>query len=43
MKLMDDRPAPSFAEQVAHARMLLAWKKGLPDEHPPRQHNRFEM
>jgi len=41
-RLMEDRPPPTFAEQIAHARMLLAWKKGR-DDHPPRQNERFEM
>jgi len=43
MRLMDDRLPPSFAEQIAHARMLLSWKKGQPSDHPPRQGVRFEM
>lgn len=43
VRLMEDRPPPSFAEQIAHARMLLAWKNGRPVEHPPRQSERFEM
>jgi hypothetical protein len=42
-RLIEDRPAPSFDEQIAHARMLLSWKKGQPDDHPPRQCARFEM
>jgi hypothetical protein len=42
-RLMEDRPPPSFAEQIAHARMLLSWKKGRPSDHPPRQGARFEM
>jgi len=42
-RLMEDRPPPSFAEQIAHARMLLSWKKGRPADHPPRQCDRFEM
>jgi len=40
--LIDSRPPPTFAEQIAHARMLLKWKNGAAD-HPPRQHERFEM
>ncbi len=43
VRLMEDRPPPSFAEQIAHARMLLAWKNGKPASHPPRQSARFEM
>ena len=43
VRLMEDRPPPSFAEQIAHARMLLAWKTGKPVIHPPRQSARFEM
>ncbi len=42
-RMMEDRPKPSFAEQIAHARMLLSWKKGRPADHPPRQSARFEM
>lgn len=42
-RLMEDRPAPSFAEQISHARMLLAWEKGHPADHPPRQDARFQM
>lgn len=42
-RLIEDRPPPSFAEQIAHAQMLLSWKKGQPAEHPPRQNVRFEM
>ena len=42
-RLMEDRPPPSFAEQISHARMLLSWKKGQPADHPPRQEVRFEM
>ena len=42
-RLMEDRPPPSFAEQMAHARMLLSWVKGRPADHPPRQSARFEM
>ncbi len=42
-RLMEDRPPPSFAEQIAHAQMLLSWKKGQPADHPPRQGARFEM
>jgi len=40
---MDERPPPSFAEQIAHARMLLAWKQGRLENHPPRQDEPFEM
>ena len=43
MRLMDERPPPSFAEQIAHARMLLAWKQGRLENHPPRQDEPFEM
>lgn len=43
VRLMEDRSPPSFAEQIAHARMLLAWKNGHPGSHPPRQTERFEM
>ena len=35
--LMEDRPPPSFAEQIAHARILLSWKTGRAASHPPRQ------
>jgi len=42
-RLMEDRPPPSFAQQIAHAKMLLAWKNGRPADHPPRQIERFEM
>lgn len=42
-RLMESRPPPSFAEQIAHARMLLSWSKGRPADHPPRQDARFEM
>ncbi len=43
VRLMEDRPPPSFAEQIAHARMLLAWKTGRPADHPPGQPEWFEM
>jgi hypothetical protein len=43
IRLMEDRPPPSFTEQIAHARMLLSWKKGQPADHPPRQSVPFEM
>jgi hypothetical protein len=36
-------PEPTFDEQIAHARMLLAWKNGRPADHPARQTERFEM
>jgi hypothetical protein len=38
-------PSPTFEQQIAHARWLLAWRRsrGIPDEHPPRQLERFEM
>ncbi len=36
-------PEPTFDEQIAHARMLLAWRNGRPADHPPRQNERFEM
>lgn len=42
-RLMEDRPPPTFAEQIAHARMLLSWKKGAPPDHPPRQDKPFVM
>jgi len=42
-RLMEGRPPPSLDEQIAHARMLLSWKKGCPSDHPPRQSVRFEM
>jgi hypothetical protein len=38
-----DHPEPTFDEQIAHAKMLLAWKNGHPNDHPPRQTERFEM
>ena len=43
IRLMEGRPPPTFAEQIAHARMLLAWRNGRPADHPPRQRERFEM
>ena len=38
-------PAPSFREQLAHAQMLLSWRKiqGLKSWHPPRNEERFVM
>jgi len=42
-RLMEDRPAPSFAEQIAHAQMLISWQKGRKVDHPPRQAARVEM
>lgn len=36
-------PEPTFAEQIAHATMLLSWKNGRPAGYPPRQNERFEM
>lgn len=38
-----ERKAPSFAEQISHARMLLKWRKGVPSDHPPRQTRRFVL
>jgi len=38
-----DHPEPTFDEQIAHAKMLLAWRNGRPTDHPPRQNERFEM
>jgi hypothetical protein len=38
-----DHPEPTFDEQIAHAKMLLAWKNGRPADQPPRQNERFEM
>jgi hypothetical protein len=42
---LKSHPAPTFEQQIAHARWLLAWRRsrGLPDDHPPRQHEQFEM
>jgi hypothetical protein len=42
---LKSHPAPTFEQQIAHARWLLAWRRsrGIPDDHPPRQHERFEM
>jgi hypothetical protein len=42
---LKSHPAPTFEQQIAHARWLLAWRRsrGIPDAHPPRQHERFEM
>jgi hypothetical protein len=42
-RLMEDRPPPSFSEQMAHAQMLLAWRNGRPVDHPPRQDEPFVM
>lgn len=36
-------PEPTFDEQIAHAKMLLAWRNGRPADHPPLQAERFEM
>jgi len=38
-----DHPEPTFDEQIAHAKMLLAWRDGRTADHPPRQNERFEM
>ena len=43
VRLMEGRLPPSFTEQIAHARMLLAWANGHSTSHPPRQNERFEM
>jgi hypothetical protein len=42
---LNSHPTPTFEQQIAHARWLLAWRRsrGIPDDHPPRQHERFEM
>jgi hypothetical protein len=42
---LKSHPSPTFEQQIAHARWLLAWRrsKGIPDDHPPRQLDRFEM
>jgi hypothetical protein len=42
---LKSHPSPTFEQQIAHARWLLAWRtsRGIPDDHPPRQHERFEM
>jgi hypothetical protein len=42
---LKSHPLPTFEQQIAHARWLLAWRRsrGIPDDHPPRQHERFEM
>jgi hypothetical protein len=42
---LKSHPSPTFKQQIAHARWLLAWRRsrGIPDDHPPRQHERFEM
>ncbi len=36
-------PEPTFDEQIAHAKMLLALRTGRPADHPPQQTERFEM
>jgi hypothetical protein len=42
---LKSHPAPTFKQQIAHSLWLLAWRRsrGIPDDHPPRQHERFEM
>ena len=40
--LMKEQPSVTFAEQIAHAQLLLKWKKGN-YEHPPRQIEPFVM
>jgi hypothetical protein len=42
---LKSHPAPTFEQQIAHARWLLAWRRsrGIPDDHPPRQCERFEI
>jgi hypothetical protein len=42
---LKSHPSPTFEQQIAHARWLLAWRRsrGIPDDHPPRQHERFEI
>jgi hypothetical protein len=42
---LKSHPAPTFEQQIAHARWLLAWRRsrGIPDDHPPRQRERFEI
>ncbi|MBI4028184.1 MAG: hypothetical protein HY360_24580 [Verrucomicrobia bacterium] len=45
----DDRetpgPAPSWRQQIAHAQMLITWRKAqrLPPDHPPRNPERFHL
>ena len=43
IRLIEGRPAPSFAEQIAHAQMLISWQKGRKVDHPPRQYAPFKM
>jgi hypothetical protein len=42
---LKSHPAPTFEQQIEHASWLLAWRRsrGLSDDHPPRQCERFEM
>jgi hypothetical protein len=42
---LKSHPSRTFERQIAHARWLLAWRRsrGIPDDHPPRQSERFEM
>jgi hypothetical protein len=42
-KLFAARSAPSFEEQIAHARALLLMARGRQPDHPPRNDERFEM
>jgi hypothetical protein len=42
---LKSHPSPTFEQQIAHARWLLALgrSRGIPDAHSPRQLERFEM
>jgi hypothetical protein len=42
---LKSHPSPTFEQQIAHARWLRAWRRsrGIPDDHPPRQLERFDM
>jgi len=42
---LKSHPSPTFEQQIAHSCWLLAWRRsrGIPDEHPPRQLERFDM
>jgi hypothetical protein len=42
---LKSHPSPTFEQQIAHARWLLEWRRsrGIPDDRPPRQLERFEM
>lgn len=42
---LKSQPKPTFEEQIAHARWLLAWRweRGIPSDHPPRVDEPFEM